>query len=222
MRRFADRIDAGQALAASLTRFAGRDDVVVLGLPRGGVPVALEVARALSAPLDVLVVRKLGVPGHEEYAMGAIASGGIRVLSQVVIKGLRISEAAVAEVVAREEGELSRREAAFRNGRPALELAGRTVLLVDDGLATGSTMLAAVRAARAKGPARVVVAVPTGSAEACALLAKEADEVVCLDTPEPFRAVGLWYEDFSQTSDEQVKACLRETRSEVKKASDRG
>jgi len=154
--------------------------------------------------------------------MGAIASGGIRVLSQVVIKGLRISEAAVAEVVAREEGELSRREAAFRNGRPALELAGRTVLLVDDGLATGSTMLAAVRAARAKGPARVVVAVPTGSAEACALLAKEADEVVCLDTPEPFRAVGLWYEDFSQTSDEQVKACLRETRSEVKKAPDRG
>ena len=171
-------------------------------------PVAYEVAKALHAPLYVFVVRKLGVPGHEEYAMGAIASGGVRVLNGEVLQRLGIPDAAVDAVTRSEQVELERRERLYRDGRPLPDMRGRTVILVDDGLATGSTMLAAVRAVRAQQPARIVVAVPTAAAETCAQLRSEADEVVCATTPEPFRAVGTWYDDFSQTSDEEVRELL--------------
>jgi putative phosphoribosyl transferase len=207
--RFRDRRHAGRQLARVLApRYGGRDDVVVLALPRGGVPVAYEVATALGAPLDVFVVRKLGVPGHEELAMGAIASGGVLVLDEGVIRALGISREQVRRVVEAELQTLRRNEAAFRGSREPPALAGKTVILVDDGLATGATMKAAVEAVRKHGPAAIVVAVPVASAQACDEFRDEADGVECLVTPEPFHAVGLWYEDFSQTSDEEVRDLL--------------
>lgn len=206
--RFRDRRDAGRVLARELAAYAERNDLLVLALPRGGVPVAFEVAQALHAPLDVFIVRKLGVPGHEEYAMGALASGDVRVLNDEVVRSLQIPEAAVEAVTRSERLELERRERLYREGRPAPDVRGRCAILVDDGLATGATMLAAVRAVRALQPARTVVAVPTAAAETCGQLRNEADEVICATTPEPFRAVGLWYEDFSQTDDDEVRALL--------------
>ena len=206
--RFHDRSDAGRRLAAELRRFAGRGDVLVLGLARGGVPVAFEVARVLGAPLDVLVVRKLGVPGHEELAMGAIASGGVRVVSQDLIRRLGISEAEVDHVAQVEARELERRERQYRGDRPLPSVAGKTVILVDDGLATGSTMRAAVEGLRPRRPDRIVVAAPVAAHETCEALRHVADEVVCALTPEPFYAVGAWYEDFSQTTDEEVHDLL--------------
>lgn len=201
---FAHRAEAGRRLADRLTPYQGRPDVIVLGLPRGGVPVAFEVAHALGAPLDVFLVRKLGVPGHEELALGAIATGGVRVLNLDVVKALNLSESVIAAVTQEQQAELARRERAYRGDRPAPDLRGRIVILVDDGLATGSTMRAAIAAVRHSAPARVVVAVPTGAPSTCASLRAEADEVVCLLTPEPFRAVGLWYADFRPTTDEEV------------------
>lgn len=209
--RFADRLAAGRRLATALAAYKGQGDVVVLGLPRGGVPVAYEVARALGAPLDVFLVRKLGVPGHEELAMGAIASGGVRVLNEDVLEGLRIPPRVIEDVTDIEAAELERRERAYRGGRPPLDVRGRVVIVVDDGLATGSTMRAAVAALRRLEPARIVVAVPTGASETCAMLRDEADEVVCLTTPDPFHAVGLWYDDFRPTTDDQVRALLAES-----------
>jgi putative phosphoribosyl transferase len=206
--RFADRAQAGRVLAECLAAFAGRPDVIVLALPRGGVVVGFEVARALRAPLDVEVARKLGVPGHAELAMGAIASGGARVLSSAVIHMLGISAAQIEAVTAREQAELERRERAYRGERPAPLVRGRTVLLVDDGLATGATMRAAVRSLRERRPARIVVAVPVGAPETCAELRTEADEVICAHSPEPFEAVGSWYDDFSQTGDDEVRELL--------------
>jgi predicted phosphoribosyltransferase len=205
---FRDRSHAGRYLATKLRQYAGRPGVIVLGLPRGGVPVAYEVARALGAPLDVFLVRKLGVPGREELAMGAIASGGVRVVNEDVVRQLGIPDAVLDEAAAEEQQELDRRAAAYRDGRPAPDLRGKVVILVDDGLATGSTMRAAVAAVRQLGPAWVVVAVPVGAAETCSELRAEADEVVCAVTPEPFFAVGSWYEDFSQTTDEEVRELL--------------
>jgi predicted phosphoribosyltransferase len=205
-----DRRQAGRRLAQKLGDYAGRSDVIVLGLPRGGMPVALEVARALAAPLDVFVVRKLGVPGHRELAMGAIASGGVRVLNDEVVRLLGIPPERLDAVVAEERRELERREVLYRGNRAPLDLQGRTVILVDDGLATGSTMRAAVAAARRLHPQRVVVAVPVGSRSACEVLAAEADQVICLSMPEPFGSVGQWYEIFGQTSDEEVRELLAE------------
>jgi predicted phosphoribosyltransferase len=205
---FRDRSEAGRLLAAKLARYAERPDVLVLALPRGGVPVAYEVARALGAPLDVFIVRKLGVPGQEELAMGAVASGGVRVLNQEVVHALRVPDYVVDAVAEWELLELARRERVYRGERPFPDLRGRTVILVDDGLATGATMHAAVQALRQKQPARLVVAVPTAAPETCEELSAEVDEVVCAITPEPFYAVGIWYEDFSQTTDEEVRELL--------------
>jgi predicted phosphoribosyltransferase len=207
---FRDRPDAGRRLAERLGPMTG--DVVVLGLPRGGIPVAYEVARALGAPLDVFVVRKLGVPGHEELAMGAIAWGGVRVVNRDVVDALGIPPRVLDEVAAAEGRELERRERSYRGGRPAPDVAGRTVVLVDDGLATGSTMRAAVAALRQLKPARVVVAVPVAAASTCQELRAEVDDVVCAATPEPFVAVGRFYDDFSQTEDEEVSALLADAR----------
>jgi predicted phosphoribosyltransferase len=204
-----DRYDAGRRLAAALGSYAGRDDVLVLALPRGGVPVGYEVARALGAPLDVMQVRKLGVPGREELAMGAIASGGVRILSEDVVQALSIPERVIATVAAVEEQELDRRERIYREGRPFPEVRGRTVILVDDGLATGSTMRAAAAALRAQGAGRLVAAVPVAPKETCDALRDVVDEVICAVTPEPFLAVGEWYEDFTQTSDADVRDLLR-------------
>jgi len=209
---FRDRRHAGRMLARLLDEYADRSDVVVLGLPRGGVPVAFEVAQALRVPLDVFVVRKLGVPGHEEFAMGAIAGGGVRVLSDDVIDALNIPQSAIEAAVRFEQRELERRERLYRDQRAAPELRGRTVIVVDDGLATGSTMLVAVKALGMQQPKRIVVAVPTAATETCRQLRQVADEVVCASTPEPFRAVGLWYEDFSQTSDDEVHELLAHAR----------
>jgi putative phosphoribosyl transferase len=206
--RFRDRAEAGRALARVLSHYAGRDDVIVLALPRGGVPVAAEVAKELGAPLDVFVVRKLGVPGHEELAMGAIASGGVLVLDDGVLRWLGISEEQVQRALTRELDELGRREAAYRNGRPLPDLKGKTVILVDDGLATGASMQAAARAVRRHQPARIVIAVPVASRATCDQFRDDVDEVVCAVTPEPFSAVGNWYEVFSQTSDEEVRELL--------------
>jgi putative phosphoribosyl transferase len=206
--RFRDRTDAGRRLAKSLLAYANRPDVLVLALPRGGVPVAFEVARTLEAPLDVFLVRKLGVPGHEELAMGAIASGGVRVVNDDIIAAYDVRPEEIELVSAAEERELGRRERLYRGERPPPAVAGRTVILVDDGLATGSTMRAAVAALRQQHPARVVVAVPTAAAETCEEFRHEVDDIVCATTPDPFYAVGLWYEDFSQTSDEEVHELL--------------
>jgi len=205
---FYDRRDAGRALAARLENLKGRTDVVVLGLPRGGVPVAYEIARVLAAPLDVFLVRKLGLPEHPELAMGAIASGGVRVLNEDVVSWYRVPAGVLESVAKEEQAELDRRERTYRDGRTAPDLRDRVVVLVDDGLATGSTMLAAVRAVRSHAPARVVVAVPVGSADTCREFQKVADEVVCALTPARFSAVGQWYVDFSQTTDEEVGALL--------------
>ncbi len=207
-RPFRDRREAGRFLAARLASYAGRPDVLVLALPRGGVPVAYEVASALGAPLDVFVVRKLGVPGHEELAMGAVASGGTSVLNDQVIRALDIPDRLIDAIVAKEQQELARRERLYRGDRPPPDVRGRTVILVDDGLATGATMYAAIKALRQQGPSRIVVAVPTASLETCEALKEEVDDVICAVTPEPFYAVGLWYEDFSQTTDEEVRNLL--------------
>jgi predicted phosphoribosyltransferase len=208
MGRYKDRRHAGRVLAEALRKYAGRPDVVVLALPRGGVPVAYEVATRLGAPLDVFVVRKLGVPGHEEYAMGAIASGGVIVLDRAVIQGLGIPSSAVEAAIAREQAELARREQLYRGGRPPLDVTGKTAILIDDGLATGSTMRAAVAGLRERGAQRIVVGVPIASPETCQELSGEVDDIVCAATPEPFVAVGLWYENFEQTSDEEVRQLL--------------
>jgi predicted phosphoribosyltransferase len=209
---FADRRQAGRVLAQQLEGYRGRDNLLVLALPRGGVAVGFEVARALQAPLDVFVVRKLGFPGHEEYAMGAIASGGVRVMNPS--PGLRVSPRVVAAVVAREQDELTRRELLYRDDKPAAAIRGRTVIVVDDGLATGSTMLAAVAAIRQQHPAQLVVAVPVGAEDTCEQLHREADDVVCAAMPRPFRAVGLWYRDFPQASDDEVRELLEEAHRE--------
>jgi putative phosphoribosyl transferase len=221
---FPDRAGAGQALTARLGHLAGPSGplsgvageagVIVLGLPRGGVPVAYEVAQALGAPLDVLLVRKLGAPQQPELAMGAIAAGGVRVVHQAVVDLLGITPDIVDEVAAREGAELARREQAYRAGRPPLDVAGRTVVVVDDGLATGSTMRAAVAALRALSAGRIVVAVPVGARETCRELALEADEVVCLRTPADFHAVGQFYDDFSPTTDDEIRALLGSTQEE--------
>ena len=205
---FRDRSEAGQSLAQELGAYTGHDDVIVLALPRGGVPVGFEVARALQAPLDVFVVRKLGVPGHEELAMGAIASGGVLVIEPGVIEDLAIPPDVVTDVAAREEQERLRREREYRGDRPEPDVQDRTIILVDDGLATGSTMRAAVAALRKLHPAKIIVAVPVAAPAACADLASEVDEIVCARTPEPFRSVGSWYLDFSQTTDDEVRDLL--------------
>jgi putative phosphoribosyl transferase len=209
---FRDRKEAGRRLAAQLRKYAGQRDVIVLALPRGGVPVASEVARALGAPLDVFVVRKVGVPWHEELAMGAIASGGVRLLNEELIRVYRIDPADVEMVMRREQAELERRERLYRGGRPFPDLRNKTVILVDDGLATGSTMRVAVEALRKEGPARIVVAVPVASPETCDAFRDVADDIVCAMTPEPFYAVGIWYDDFSQTTDEEVHELLASAR----------
>jgi predicted phosphoribosyltransferase len=216
---FPDRTEAGRLLAARLEKYAGKPDVIVLALPRGGVPVAYEVARALHAPLDVFVVRKLGIPGHEELAMGAVATGGVRVLNDQAVRGLSIPNYVIDAVADWELRELERRERVYRGDRPPPEVRGKTVILVDDGLATGSTMLAAVRAMRQHGPARIVVAAPVASPDTCELLKGSVDEVVCAATPEPFYAVGLWYRDFSQTTDEEVRELLTRSAAETERAS---
>ena len=209
---FADRRQAGRALATRLSEYASRSDVIVLALPRGGVPVAFEVAQALGAPLDVFVVRKLGLPGQEEFAMGALASGGVRILDEETIRLAGVSAEELRWVTEFEQAELERRERRYRGDRPFPDLAGRTVILVDDGLATGATMRAAVTALRQEGPARVVVAVPVAAPETCDAFREIADDIVCAMTPERFRAVGLWYSDFSQTTDEEVHELLDRSR----------
>jgi predicted phosphoribosyltransferase len=207
-KRYRNRREAGKALAELLREYAGLDDVVVLALPRGGVPVAYEVAKALGAPLDVFTVRKLGVPGNPELAMGAIASGGVVVLDQRLIQLLGIDRSQLERAVAAESRELERREAAYRGNRDPPDLTGKTVILVDDGLATGSTMRAAALAVRELKPARIVVAVPVAAEETCDAFRDVVDEIVCGVTPRPFHAVGLWYDDFAQTSDEEVRELL--------------
>jgi putative phosphoribosyl transferase len=206
--RFRDRAQAGRVLAERLAQYAGRDDVLVLGLPRGGVPVAAEVARALGAPLDVFLVRKLGLPGQEELAMGALASGGALVLNEELVEALRLPPSLIEQVARREEEELRRRVELYRGARPPPEVAGKTVVLVDDGLATGSTMRAAVAALRRLEPARIVVAVPTAPVSTCEELRPEVDELICARTPQPFYAVGVWYENFDQVGDDEVRELL--------------
>lgn len=213
-RRFRDRADAGQILANLLTEYANRPDLLVLALPRGGVPVGFEVATALSAPLDVFVVRKLGVPGREELAMGAVATGGVIVLNEDVVAALRIPRETIDIRAADEQRELARRERAYRGDRPPPEVRDRIVILVDDGIATGATMRAAVAALRQQKPARIVVAVPTAAPESYDELRAEVDDIVCVVTPEPFYAIGLWYEDFSQTTDEEVRNLLEQATSD--------
>jgi putative phosphoribosyl transferase len=213
--QFLNRREAGRVLASYLTQYSGRDDVIVLALPRGGVPVGFEVAQRLGIPLDVFLVRKLGVPGREELAMGAIASGGVRVLNQQVVRMLRISPRDIDEVAQLEQAELERREREYRGDRALPELRGKIGMLVDDGLATGATMRAAAKALRRLGPAKVVVAVPAAAPETCEEFRHEVDEIICAQTPEPFYAVGVWYVDFSPTSDQEVRDLLaRAQRSE--------
>jgi predicted phosphoribosyltransferase len=210
--QYRDRAGAGRILADKLMEYAGRLDVIVLALPRGGLPVAAEIAAALQAPLDVFVVRKLGLPGHEELAMGAIAAGGVRVFNEDVVRRLQVPDDVIDSVAAREEKEVLRREHLFRGKRPWLEVDGKTVILVDDGLATGATMRAAVAALRRMSPAQIIVAVPVGCAEAAAEMRSLADKVICPLTPESFRAVGIWYADFSQITDEEVRRILKQGR----------
>jgi putative phosphoribosyl transferase len=205
---YRDRTDAGQKLAQKLNEYKDRKDVLVIALPRGGVPVAYEVAKGLNAPLDVFMVRKLGVPGHEELAMGAIASGGIRVLNEELVAALDIPEWIVNAVADREQIELERREQAYRQGRPRAKVQGKRVILIDDGLATGFSMRAAIEGLRAQDPAQIIVAVPIAPVETCEMFEQEVDQIVCAATPEPFFGVGLWYENFEQTSDEEVRESL--------------
>jgi putative phosphoribosyl transferase len=209
MFRFKDRSMAGQYLADKLQNYVNDKNAVVLGLPRGGVVVAFEVARELGLPLDIFLVRKLGVPGYEELAMGAIASGGVRVMNENVMTQINIPAEAVEAVARREEAELKRREEAYRDDRPRLEVKDRTVILIDDGLATGATMRAAVLALRKQQPGRIVIAVPVAAQDTCDEFREDVDEIICGITPPQFRAVGLWYEDFSQTTDEEVQQLLR-------------
>lgn len=208
LRPLRDRVEAGQRLAEQLTAYADRTDLIVLGLPRGGVPVAYEIAQALHAPLDVYVVRKLGVPSQPELAMGAIATGGIRVLNEEVVTSLAIPESLIAAVVAKEQGEAERRERLYRGDRPPLDIAGKTVILVDDGVATGATMRVALKALRSQKPAKLIVAVGVAPPETCEALAQEADEVVCLIRPVGFWAVGFWFDDFTPTSDNEVRTLM--------------
>jgi predicted phosphoribosyltransferase len=208
MLRFHDRRDAGRLLASKLRAYANRPEVLVLALPRGGVPVAYEVACALGAPLDVFVVRKLGVPGYEELAMGAVATGGVRVLNDHVVQSLGIPGYVIDAVTGWQQEELARRERLYRGDHPPLDVRRRTVILVDDGLATGATMHAAIAALRQQQPDRIVVAVPTASRDICDALRTEVDDVICATTPEPFHAVGVWYDDFSQTTDDEVRDFL--------------
>jgi putative phosphoribosyl transferase len=219
---FANRREAGRFLASKLSKYANRPDVIVLALPRGGVPVAFEVAKALHAPLDVFLVRKLGIPGHEEMAMGAIASGGVLVLNQELVRALRIPQDVLERVIKTELQELQRRERLYRGDRPTPDVRDRTVILVDDGLATGSSMRAAIAALRQQHPARIIVAVPIGAPETCAEFEAEADDVVCARTPEPFFAVGAWYGDFSQTTDEEVHDLLEQAAEEHSTAHQEG
>lgn len=213
MRILSDRQSAGRLLAERLTDYSNRPDVVVLGLPRGGVVVAFEVAKALNVPLDVLLVRKLGAPGQEELAFGAIADGGVRVLNEDVVRAFDLSPSQIEAVVAREQAELERRGRAYRGGSPPPDLSGKTVIVIDDGLATGASVRTALRSLRAHNPARVVLAVPVAPASTCTAMNAEADEVICLMTPEPFYAIGQWYDDFSQTSDQEVVDLLSEAAS---------
>jgi len=208
MTRFEDRFDAGRFVARQLQHHAGNPNVVVLALPRGGVPVAYEIARAIDAPLDVFVVRKLGAPGYEELAMGAIATGGVRVFNEEVIQHLGVSQSWIEATIREQEEELQRREEAYRGDRSPAELQGKTVILVDDGLATGASMRAAVRALRQRQPAAITVAVPIGSRDTCDQFRPEVEEIVCGRTPEPFHAVGAWYQDFTQTTDDEVRELL--------------
>ena len=210
MALFSDRRDAGRKLARKLITYAGRTDVIVLALPRGGVPVAFEVARALHAALDIFIVRKLGLPGHEELAIGAIASGGVRVLNHDIVQYLNIPDELIEVVAQRELQELGRREQAYRGKRPPLDVKDRTVILIDDGLATGASMRAAVAGLRTLNPAFIVVAVPTAAPETCEAMEPEVDQMICATTPEPFYGVSRWYEDFSQTTDEEVRMLLEE------------
>jgi len=212
---FRDRREAGRLLAEKLVAYADRPDVIVLALPRGGVPIAYEVACALNAPLDVFLVRKLGVPGHEEFAMGAIATGGVRVINDEAVRALRIPDHLIEAVAAKEEQELARREHLYRGDRQPPDIRGKTVILVDDGLATGFTMLAAIKALRKQQAGRIVVAVPIAPPETCDQMREQADDVICAVTPEPFYAVGLWYEDFSQTTDDEVRDLLKRANAEI-------
>ena len=209
--RFRDRVDAGRTLAESLQEYRGRNDVVVLALPRGGVPVGFELAHRLEVPLDVFLVRKLGVPGHEELAMGAIASGGVRVVNDTVVTELGLTDDDIARAAATEGRELERREHLYREGRTPVDVRDRTVILVDDGHATGASMRAAARAVRELRPDRVIVAVPVAAGATCEELRTEVDDVVCVVTPEPFLSIGSWYEDFSQTSDDEVRRLLAQS-----------
>jgi len=220
--RFQNRTDAGHQLAGALARYAGRNDVVVLGLPRGGVPVAYEIAGALDAPLDVFIVRKLGLPGHEEFGIGAIASGGTRVVNESVLQAYGVDAETLDRITTSELRELERRERLYRDGRPFPALDDRIVILVDDGLATGSTMRAAVAALREKHPREIVIAVPVGARETCSAMTPMADEVVCLETPDPFYAVGLWYVDFEQTDDDEVHELLRRAAARSAPPAERG
>jgi len=212
---YRDRVDAGKQLAKRLTDFADRDDVLVLALPRGGVPVAYEVAKALHVPMDIFLVRKLGVPGHEELAMGAISTGGVRVLNDDIVSYLRIPRDVIDAVAAGELKELERREREYRGDRPEPDVRGKTVILIDDGLATGSTMRAAAAALRQQNPTRIIVAVPVSAPQTCDEYRMGVDEIICARTPEPFFGVGMWYEDFSQTTDDEVRDLLGKARNET-------
>lgn len=209
MQGFRDRTEAGTLLAEKLAHYGGRNDLIVLALPRGGVPVGFEIATALRVPLDVFVVRKLGAPGREELAIGAIASGGVRVLNDDIVRQLNIDDDEIERIARREIAELERRESAYRGGRPSPDVKGKTVIVVDDGLATGSTMRAAVQALRGLDPAKIVVAAPVGAPSVCETLAREADEVVCTLQPEMMAAISMWYIDFEQTSDDEVRELLQ-------------
>ena len=213
--RFQDRSEAGKILAAHVAKAVDDPDIIVLALPRGGVPVAFEVARSLRAPMDIYVVRKLGLPGEEELAIGAIASGGVRVLNRALMIHFQIPEELIERVTAQQSIELERREQLYRGTRGLIPLRGHTTILVDDGLATGATMLAAARSVRAQQPRRIVVAVPVASSSACEDIREDVDQTVCVVTPEPFLAVGAWYDDFSQTSDSEVRSLLAQSRGEA-------